>query len=430
MSNRPLRAVVSLMSGGVFQIAANAGAALIATKLLPAEERGIMVLCLTVVALVSVVCAGGTGNVLRSMWSKLPSREQKGLAAVYGTASMWSAAAAMVIALAVTLVLAYFITPDLASPGLLLATAVGAASQVLLLQVSEAFFAAGRFKEGSAWAALSAVTGLVGVVAVGLTMPTAEAMTGVQAVGTLAVELIAIWALKSTGTFAVARGVRFGEVVQFIRQGLLTMGLPIGFALITRIDRLILGFFIAPSVLAVYALAVTLAEGIRLAPTAISQLATHSAAEGNGWSSSWKLQKYAIAASILAAVGLTVGVYFLAVPVFGQEFAATPLFVLIVSVAEIGYSLLVVSTRGMIGAGWLRDASTITGLSGFLSVAAYLVGSLFFGVIGCCVARVFVMLGGGIWAATVFRSRFLRQGPEESALYQPRHLRLERDGAS
>lgn len=409
MARANVRPIFTLMSGAAFQIAANAAAALLATKLLPVGERGIMVLCLTVVALVSVVCAGGTGNVLRGSWPGLPCDEQRKLAILYGSVSLWSAGGAATVALIVTSVLGIFVSSDLVAPMLLLATAVAAAGQVLILQVSEAFYASGNFRSGTRWAALSALVGLIGVWVVGLVAPTAAAMTSVQAVGTLMVSIVAIIALKSTGTFVVSTRVALSEGLAFLSSGLRSMGLPIGYALISRADRLILGFFVPPSLIAVYALAVTVAEGIRLAPTAISQLATRRAAEGDSWTASWGFQKASLAVSAIVAIPVVLVVHFLAVPVFGSDFSLAPDFILIVSFSEVGYALLVVCTRGMIGARWLIDASVVAGAIGIVSVAAYIVGSAYFGVIGCCVARVVVMCAGGIWAALRLKVLYKRR---------------------
>lgn len=406
MRNSSLKSVLALMSGAALQIAANAGAALLATKMLPVNERGLMVLCLTVAALVSVLCAGGTGNVLRSTWSQMGRSERKRMALVYGGVSLWTAVGAGLVSLLACVSFSVYTGVGLASPDLLAATAAAAMSQVLLLQVTEAYFAAGQFRAGSVWAALSAVAGLLGVVVMGLMMPTAGSMIAVQAFGTLVVTAIASVGLRKVGFFALRTRVPMREGLQLLGRGFRSMGLPIGYALMTRIDRLILGCFVPPSLIAVYALAVTLAEGIRLAPTAISQLATHRAAEGDGWSSSKRLQLLSVAASAAVAVVVVAGVWLLAVPVFGEEFELAPTFVVVVAVSELGYAMLVVSTRGMIGAGWLDDASRIAGATGIIAAIAYAVGSFLFGAVGCCVARVVVMVGGGVWASLVLKARY------------------------
>ena len=403
------------------QITANAAAALLATKLLPAEDRGIMVLGLTIAALVSIVCAGGIGNVLRGEWAAAQLVDRPALAVAYGSLTLWTVGAGFVVAVGATAVFGATVEPKLSDVLILLATGTATASQVLLLQVTEAFFADARFRAGSSWAAIAAVAGLVAVLAVGVFHPTAPMMMAGQGIGTLVVSVLALVRVRSVGTMAFVGWVpKYGRL-RLMRRGAASMGLPIGMALLTRADRLVLGFFVAPSVIAVYALAATIAEGIRLAPTALAQIATHHAASGHGWKASLRLQRAALGVSAAVAVPGVILAWITIVPFFGEPFRSAPFLLAILAVSELGYAILVVGTRGMVGAGWLAEASKISGLTGLASIAAYAVGAMTFGVVGCCVARVAVMACAGLWATGVLRSRYSPAARRISAEFRPRH---------
>jgi O-antigen/teichoic acid export membrane protein len=194
-------------------------------------------------------------------------------------------------------------------------------------------------------------------------------------------------------------------VADFIRHGTASMGLSLGIVVMSRTDRLFLAAFATPATVAVYALGVTLAELLRLVPTAVGQLLTQKVAEGTAWATVFRIQLLTgLATMLLGGVG-SVLAWFLIPVIFGAEYAGARVIVLIMVLGEIAYAFLVLATRGLIGGGWSRPASIIGCVAVAVALPLYAFAASAGGVLGTAWGRVAVSVLAAVAASGRLRQQ-------------------------
>ena len=139
--------------------------------------------------------------------------------------------------------------------------------------------------------------------------------------GTLLVRAERTGHTESTGhTQSTGRRER-GDTVRLLGAGIATMALPLALVLITRGDRLVLGAHGALAAVAVYGLAATYCEMLRIVPTAVGQLAVPRVAQGGGLRAVARLAGLSLLLTVGAAAVLYAAVASLTVPLFGPAYA-------------------------------------------------------------------------------------------------------------
>ncbi|MDR7085924.1 O-antigen/teichoic acid export membrane protein [Aeromicrobium panaciterrae] len=387
-TNKRRQAVTSLMSGTVVQVAANASAALLSTVVLPAADRGLMVVALAIPTLISPILTLGTGNALRSILPRSPDSEAMGVVAAYTRLSVASSVFGALIAAVLCIPLSYLTDDALRSGPFVLAISVSVCVLVATQQITEAWYSQGKFRIGARWAASAAVVGLAGVVLGCLAHASASTLVLLQALFSGASVAASIVYGRQHGVLAVGSPARL-PYSQLVATGARSLGHPIGMALLMRSDRIILASVAGPQAVATYALAATVAETVRIGPTAVAQLLTNDIATRRSDLSIVRAQLGGLAAVTIMGIPLVVAAHFLFTPVFGDEYAASVGLLAILMAAEWGFSLFIFAVRGFIGGGWVSEVSFVGLLAGLGSVPAYLLGARLGDATGCawaCVA--------------------------------------------
>lgn len=390
MTSRVTSSLVSLTAASIVQVACAGGAALVATLRLGAHDRGLMVIGLTLASFAALVSGLGTGSAFRSY---LPNSESGAHRARLVAAFCWCSAGGALLsvlgAALATVASARLISPDLATPGFVVAVAAFAAAQVALLQINEAWFADGRFRRGSATAAVTAAGGLVGVAAAATVYADAAVLLLAQAVGNLAVSTLQLPALRRAGL--VRWSVPSVEAVAaLLRRGIPALGLNLGLAIVLRADRYILGALSGPFAVGVYSVAATVSETIRMLPQAVGQLFFRDASLGRGAAESGANARRAIVGGAVSAAAVAVIGWMLIVPVFGEEFSQARVLLLVLLVAELCFAPYAVYSRGLLGGGWTRAAALLGATASAVAVPAYVVASGLGAATGAAVASIVV----------------------------------------
>lgn len=408
---RRARLIVMMVRSSGIQAIANALAALIATRVLAVADRGIMVVALTIPALLVPILVVGTGNTLRNRFPLTNDADRATLLGAFGRASALSATLGTAVTVVVTLALASQLGGQLRELPILLSIAASTFCMILIYQLTELWFAAGEFQRGADWAAYAAIIGLVGMCAAILIGRSPAGLILGQSVGML---LVAFSAILSLNKFSLVqfRGANWRQTWHHVRSGSMSIGHPIGRSVLLRSDRLILASLAGPETVAVYALASTVAEAVRLAPTAVSQLVTHDVASGGGWTSARQAQVVAIGSVVLVGLPLLVAGVFSFGPLFGQAYRDSVPLLGILLIAELGFTLLGVSQRGLIGGGWNWEVSVLGIVGGAVSLPVYWFSAHHFGAAGCAwgVVGLYCILGvTGTW---LLRRRLANTIPE------------------
>lgn len=382
-----LGSVVALLLSSGVQVGSNLVAAIIATAFLPVDQRGLMVLVVTMAVLSATIAPLGVGNVLRNRLPRSTIEGRERLISAVTTAGLLAAVLAGVGAVIGTLVIAPFADPRLAQPGILAAVAVLAMGQLAVGLLTEMRYAHGEFGSGSRWSAAAAGAALAAV-GVGLLIdPSAQTVVAMQAA---AVAILALASAVSASRSGVIGGLALqrSELLSLVIAGSRSMVLPLGILLMSRADRLILGALTDASAVAVFALAATAVEVVRIVPTAMGQILTREVAAGADWAHIRRRYRAAVALTIVTAFTITVIAMLLIEPVFGAEYEGAVLLVPILAVAEVLYAVTVLSQLAFIGGGWSTSAMGLGILAVVASITLFPVGIAAGFLVGLSVAKI------------------------------------------
>lgn len=406
-----LKAVSAMIAGSGAQLVANALAGFLATAWLPVAERGVMILALSASAIVSLLASAGIGNTLRARLPRVECAEAVELRRAFTTAGLIAIAVSAVIGGLAALLL-QGTDPRMAAPALIAAVALATSSQVGIALLTDARFAGSRYAAGARWAAASAVAGLVALgIALALCAgfeitPTAALLVGAQYAAVAAVAVVSGIIAFRDGDLVSGR-TSGARVSRLFLAGVSTLVLPLAIVVIARSDRLILGAVTSATVVAVYGLAATYAEVIRVVPTAIAQLAPARVAGGGGLRSVVGLGLLSVAGTAVTAGIVGLAATWLTVPFFGTPYADAVAITWLLLPGEVFYALVVLANLVLIGGEWNRAATLVGLLSVPLALALYSVGALLGGAEGLAVARDLVLavmaIAGSIAVWVVFR---------------------------
>lgn len=377
-----LRLVAALVAASGTQAFAFAIAAFLATKVLPVDDRGVMVVALTVATLLAPIASMGTANSLRSRLPRADQEQARDLVVSYTRISVWSGVLGAAVASATCIPLSTFTDSSLRAPAILIAVFLGAFSLICAQQLTEAWFASGRFRAGARWSAAAALGGLVGTAVGYLAHNSAAVLMIGQSLGIFTVSASAFRMAKRDGVVSWS-GSRPTRIRSLVRHGIQSIGMPIGTSLVLRSDRLILAAVSNSKTVAVYALAATVAEAVRLAPTAAAQLVTRDVAEMRVRHSIFRSQFSGLLAVTVVGLPLLFLAHTFFVPLFGDAYAESAALLNILMLAEVGFSLFIISQRGLIGGGWNWDVTAIGILGGLSAIPVYVIGATINGAAGC-----------------------------------------------
>jgi O-antigen/teichoic acid export membrane protein len=408
------RRLVVLSGASALQAASNAVAGLLATVVLGPQDRGLMVLGLTIGSVCGLVGGFGSGAAFRA---RLPAAAEpagrRSLVSTYTWCSLGGMVLAVFVAVMATAASAPLIDSALRSPGFLLATASYTVGQTLLTQVPDGWFADGQFRRGGVGAAAMCAGGLVGVATALTVSRSAGVVLAAQALGIVLVGLGQVVALRRVGLAGLFRP--DPELIKsLLRQGAPALGLTFGLAVAMRADRYFLGVATSPATVGVYSLAVSLAELSRLVPAAAGQLFLRDTATGLGANRLGPTIRFAVGAAVVGGV-LAVGIGWpLIVPIFGPEFAAAGMLLALLALAEVCLAPFSVASRGLLGGGWTGTAGTVGGVGGLVALAVYAVAATSAGPVGVAIGSVLVYAGLSLAAGTLLRTRVRRAATERN----------------
>ena len=417
---------LAVLSGSsVLQAAANAVAALIATQALGPQERGLMVLGLTVGSIYGLVGGLGSGPAFRSQLpcahlpgahlpgaqlpgAQLPGARQPAARRNLVTAFTWCTIAGTLLATAAAVatvaVSAAWIDPALRSVPFLAATASCTVAQVLLAQVPDGWFADGRFRRGALGAAAMGAGGLAGVLATLTVSSSAASVLCGQALGMLVVGVAEVAALRRADLIGLA-GFELAQVLSLLRAGVPALGLTVGLAVALRADRYLLGAVAGAAAVGIYSLAATLSEVSRLLPASLGQLYLRDASTRLGAARLEPTIRFAIVSAVACGLIVAAGGWMLIVPVFGGQFAPARELLMVLIVAEVCLAPYSVASRGLLGGGW-TTAAGLLGIAGSLvALAAYAMSAVVAGAMGVATGSVAVYAGLSFVSYRMLRRR-------------------------
>lgn len=397
-----LKSVSVMVLGSGTQLAANALAGMLATVWLPVGERGLMILILSAAAIVALFSGAGIGNVLRARLPRMQRSDADGLVASFTGTGALVVVLSAVLGAGVSYALVG-VDGRMATPAVAATMALAVAAQVATNLLTDARFARNQFSPGARWAAVSALAGVATMsmaflaVAAAGAEGTAVLLTACQFGGVALVATLSATAALRAGALRGGRGDR-GAGIRMLGAGIATMALPLALVLITRGDRLVLGANGTLAAVAVYGLAATYCEMLRIIPTAVGQLALPRVAAGGGVRTVARLAGLSLVLTTTAAAVLYAAVALLTVPFFGAEYAeAVPLTLLLIP-GEILYALVVLANLVLIGGQW----STMATAAGVASLPVAFVlfwwGAEAGGGAGLAIARsaVFLLMAVGL----------------------------------
>lgn len=393
--------VIAISAASALQAAAYAAAGLVATRVLTPSDRGLMVLGITIGGISGLAGGLGSGAAFRA---GLPNtRARRSLVCAFTWCSLGGVVLAVVTAVAGTAASAAWIDPGLRSPAFLCATAVCAAGQVLLTQVTDGWFADGRLRRGALAAAAMSLGGLTGVLAAAPGSPSAPVLLAAQGTGILAVGLFEVVGLRRAGLLRLSQPER-GRIGELLRRGAPALGLTVGFAVVLRADRYCLGVVAGPAAVGIYSLAATLSEASRLLPAAAGQVYLRDTSVGLGASRLGGATRFAICAAAAGGMVVVVAGWALVVPVFGPEFAAALPLLPVLAVAEVCLAPFSVASRGLLGGGWTGAAGVLGGVTGGVALVGYSLAASV-GPVGVAVGSVLLYAGMSVVAGDLLRRR-------------------------
>ncbi|TNC21874.1 lipopolysaccharide biosynthesis protein [Amycolatopsis alkalitolerans] len=400
-----MKGVAMLSGASALQAAANAVTGLLATRALGSDERGLMVLGVTIGSICGLAGGLGSGAAFRA---RLPAARTPGARRRLVTTFTWCSLGGLVLAAAAAAAAstasARWIDPALGSPGFLIATTGFAVGQVLLTQVPDAWFADGRFRRGGLAAAAVSAGGLAGVLVALATSRSAALVLGAQAAGMALTGLAEVAALRRAGLAALARP-EPARIRALLRQGTPALGLTAGLVVALRADRYFLGIAAGTAAVGIYSLAATLSETARLLPAAAGQVYLRDASTGLGARRLRSATGFALAAALAAGLAVVAAAWLLIVPVFGAEFAPARPLVVVLVFAEICLAPYSVASRGLLGGGWTTAAGVLGVAGSGAALAVYPVSANWAGALGVAAGSVLVYAGLSAASGTALRRR-------------------------
>ncbi|TWP52406.1 oligosaccharide flippase family protein [Lentzea tibetensis] len=399
--------LATMSCAGVAQLMCSAGAAVVAARALGPGERGVMVLGVTLGGLCALVGACGTGSALRRRLC-LERGDTTAVLSAFTRCSAAGAVAAALLGVAVTAGSATFIDSRMAAPWFLVAVGCFTAVQLVIGQVVDAWYAAGRFRRGAATAAVTGAGGLGGVLLASFS-PSATTLLLAQVAGTAAAAVAEVVALRRGGLLQWGPG---DQVAALLRLGAPTLGLSIGLVVVLRADRYVLGVTAGTAAVGIYSVAATLSEVPRILPAAIGQLCLRDVALGHGRNMAdsvlFGLGTTAVAGPLVALVAWP-----LVVPVFGTEFVAARELLVVLVAAELCFAPWAVASRGLVGGGWTAAAGWLGAASAVAAVACYTVTGTLAGATGVAAGSVFLYAAMSAASWTMLRHRLSARTPAQ-----------------
>lgn len=415
------RSRVFLLSGtGAIQMVSNAGVAVIAAAMLGPDARGVMVLGATSAGILSVMSVLGTGPSLRSRLPQAADPARRRLLSAFTWVTMGSAVCAALLSSAVSVLSGKYLDHELGSGLLPLAAAAFGASQVLMLQTTEAWFADGRFRRGGLSSACIAGGGLLGLLLMSGEPASAGSLLLGQALGQLTIGVVVIQRLYRSGLFIIGRP-DLRSVRGLVSHGAPALGMTLGLAIALRADRYVLGIVSGTTAVGLYSVATAVSETARIFPQAVGQLFLRDAARGAGPRRLLAASSTAAAVSAVAATAAAVAAWVLITPVFGSEFRDARDLLPPLVAAEIAFAPYAVASRGILGRGWTTTAAAIGLIASGVGVAAYVLGAEVGGAYGLAVACIimYALLSATTASTYYMKSRVFGTEP---------HGQTEREG--
>ncbi|WP_309112233.1 hypothetical protein [Saccharothrix sp.] len=397
-----------LTGAGVLRLVSNAAAAMVATCVLGAAQRGVMVLGTTIAAVVALVAGFGARMAFRLLLPAATGAGRHRLVSAYSWWTIGAACLAAVAAAAVSAISATVVDPALADFGFLAAVGVFTAAQVVNFQTIDGWYADGGFRRAAGFGAVMTAGGLAGLLAAAVAWPTGAALLGAQGAGVLVTWIFLAPKCRAATLLSLSRP-RFHEIRALAVTGLPTLGFGLGMAIALRADRYVLGATVDAAAVGVFALAASLAEIPRLFPHAMGQLFMRDVRLRNrrGQMAPWLLLSVLVTAAANLVVVLAGWLWI--VPVFGPEFAAARDLLLILAVAELCFAPYEVASLGLLGGGWTKAAGAFGLVSCVASVGCHLLSANLAGATGVAVGTVFLYTGLSFASWILLRRRVLRQ---------------------
>jgi O-antigen/teichoic acid export membrane protein len=370
-----------------------------------------MVVVVAIASFVGLLGGAGAGNTYRNLHPSEPDPTH--LAADFTWLAVALVVASGFAGAASCLLMAAVADPRLSGWSYVAATALAASMQVLMVLVTDARFALGQFTAGAHWAAIAAGAGFAGVCVALAAGGDAAVVVAAQAGGQTVVLVFAASAATRARALVWARPSRAG-VGMLLHEGPRSLVLPLAIVVVSRFDRLVLAVFGTTDAVAVYALAATVVEIARLAPTAIGQLTTREIATGADWRVFRGRMRQGIAAAAVAGAVLTVFAFLAFPSVFGPAYAQAPAVTVALLGSEVVSAIIIVANLAIIGGAWSTEAIRIGVVAIVVALPAYVIGAILGGMFGVAYARlfVFVVLAAVMWV--VVRRRL------SSSVYEPR----------
>jgi len=378
-------AVLGMSVGSLVSSGAAAAAALWATFALPVDVRGIMVIATTVAVMVALLGTAGTNAALRARLGTATRAEREQIIRAYTGLSVIGGLGAGVVAALACWASSAIIDPRLGALDLCLAVGLFTAVQTVTAQLTETWFADGRFFDAAKWPAAGAIGSLVGVVAASAVTATATSLLLGQCIGTLLGFVGGFVAAHRVGLLVVGRP-DWRVARELLVEGWPSLGYSVGLPVALRGDRYLLGVFAGPSAVAVYALAATLGEVPRTVPNAIGQVMGRRASERRDDDMIGRSIVVALAFALATAAVLGLAGWVLIPRVFGPEFADARVYALWLFAAELAFVPFVLGVRVLLGRGRARWVGTVSFGGGLLAAALVLALVPTWGILGACLA--------------------------------------------
>ncbi|RAO36758.1 hypothetical protein ONO23_01815 [Micromonospora noduli] len=409
------RTLTAMAGASLTQAASLAIGGILASRLLGPHDRGLMVLGATSGSIASLVAALGTSHALRA---RLPTLKDESSRQRLLASYTWLTVAAVVLsgtlAAVACRVCGLTIDQGLAEPSFLLAVLLVTSGQIALVQFPDTWYAAGRFRTGSTWAAAVAAGGTGGLVLAALLLDrTAWALLAGQAIGMMTLAVAQALHLRSSRLLVFAKPNRW-ETVRLLRSGIQSLSLTIGLALALRADRYILGGAAGADVVGVYSTAATLSEAPRVVPAALGQITYRKVTLGCETAEVDRTAFYAFLASLATGLPVAVAGWFLITPVFGSAFADAKPLLLVLLLGELLFAPFAVASRGLLGGGWVGCAGLVGASGTVAALLLYSVTAPIWGAAGAAWSSALLYGGLSVASMTVLRSRLIwqrRQAP-------------------
>ncbi len=387
-----------------------AAAALWATYALPVDDRGIMVIGITIAVMLALLGSAGTNAALRARLGTASGADRLAITRAYTGVTLLGAIVASVLAAIACWASATIIDERLGDVRLCLAVGLFTAVQTVTSQLTESWFANGRFFDAAKWPAAGSLGGLVGVlVASSISRTTTSLLLG-QSIGLLVGFGGGFVAARRAGLFVLGRP-DTKVARELLVEGWPSLGYSVGLPLALRGDRYLLGIFAGPRAVAVYALAATLGEVPRTIPNAIGQIMGRRASERKDGAIGRSIV-VAIAFAVATAAVISIAGWLLIPPLFGPEFRDARVYALWLFAAEIAFVPFVLAVRVLLGRGRARWVGTVSLAGGVLAAVLVLALAPWSGILGACISS---LIAYGAMSLVAVRAAY-RLVPVEVAL--------------